>query len=449
MTATGFDRERLPTGAGTATEGSAAAGGGASPRMLLAGVLGNMLEWYDFAAYGFLAAVFATNFFPAGDAFVGLISAFGIFAASFLMRPLGGILFGHIGDRHGRRYALYVSAGLMTLSTVAIGVLPTYATLGAAAPVLLLLLRLAQGLSIGGEYTMSAIFLAENAAPGRRGFLTSFAGFGASGGTLLGSAVAALTASLMSQADLVAWGWRVPFLAGIVLGGFAFVLRRTGREPAAPATSAREPSPTPRVPLPIVDAFQRDGADMLRAMALSVMLGAGFYLLFVYLTTYMQEVDGLSVRSSLQINTATMVVLLVLCPLCGLLSDRIGRKRLMVGGLISLIVLSWPLFRLLSSGDATGVIVGQLGFAVLMSTYCGPMPAALVEMFRAGARCSAVSFSYNLALGIAGGTAPMVAVYLVTREHDDMGPAVYLIGMAAVSLAAALTLRDRTGQPLR
>ncbi len=413
----------------------------AGRRALLAGALGNALEWYDFAAYGFLAAIFATNFFPGSDAFVGLIAAFGVFAASFIMRPVGGVLFGHIGDRYGRRHALFISAAMMTGSTVVIGLLPTYATIGAAAPLLLLVLRLLQGLSIGGEYTTSAIFLAENADARRRGLIASFAGCGASGGTLLGSAVGAVTATLMSTDDLVAWGWRIPFLLGIVLGGFTLYLR----------SSSIEHAPAPRHRpgrLPLVEALRVDGREMIRAAVLNLTLGVSFYMLFVYLTTYMQQVDHLDERVSLQINTISMVAVLALAPMFAALSDRIGRKPVVCGGLIGLVLFSWPLFRLLDSGVAENALVGQLGFALLVAAYAGPMPCVLVEMFRPATRCSALSLSYNLALGLAGGTAPMVAVYLVDREQFDMGPAAYLIAVAAVSLVAALTMKETRGRPL-
>ncbi|WP_018388547.1 MFS transporter [Ancylobacter sp. FA202] len=414
----------------------------AGPRALLAGALGNALEWYDFAAYGFLAAIFAKNFFPDSDAFVGLIAAFGIFAASFVMRPVGGIVFGHIGDRHGRRQALFISAATMTASTVAIGLLPTYAAIGAAAPLLLLVLRLLQGLSIGGEYTTSAIFLAENAAVRRRGLIASFAGCGASGGTLLGSMVGAATATLMSTDDLIAWGWRIPFLLGVLLGGFTLYLRGSSQERAAPAR--------PRRPgrLPLVEALRADGREMIRAAVLNLTLGVSFYMLFVYLTTYMQQVDGLTERLSLQINTISMVVVLGLAPVFAALSDRVGRKPVICGGLIGFVLFSWPLFLLLDSGDAFSALAGQLGFAVLMAAYAGPMPCVLVEMFRPATRCTALSLSYNLALGLAGGTAPMVAVYLVNREQFDMGPAAYLIGVAALSLIAALTMKEGRGRAL-
>ncbi|MEP9378075.1 MFS transporter [Aquabacter sp. CN5-332] len=410
-----------------------------TPRMVAAGALGNLLEWYDFAAYGFLASIFAKNFFPAASPFIGLISAFGIFAASFLMRPLGAVVFGHIGDRYGRRLALYVSAGMMTVSTVVIGLLPTYATIGALAPVLLLVLRLLQGVSIGGEYTTAAIFLGENTHPKRRGFITAFAGMGATGGTLLGSAAASLTASLLTTDQLVEWGWRLPFLAGVFLGGFTLFLRGSVGDEAAPAAHAEAP---------LVEAFREDWRNILRSIALNAMLGAGFYLIFVYLTTYMHQVDGMPERQALQVNTASMVALLVFVFIFSTLTDKVGRKVVVVSGLVGLLLFSWPLFRLLSSGDPLWVLVGQMGFAVLIAAYAGPMPVVLVEMFRHKTRCSALSVSYNIAMGLAGGTAPMVAVYLVNRTQDDMAPAFYLMVLAAISLVAALTMEDRTGRSL-
>lgn len=408
--------------------------------MIAAGALGNLLEWYDFAAYGFLASIFAQNFFPSSSPFVGLISAFGIFAASFLMRPLGAIIFGHMGDRYGRQRALYVSAGMMTVSTVAIGLLPTYAHVGVLAPVLLLILRLLQGVSIGGEYTTAAIFLGENSHSRRRGFVTAFASMGGTGGTLLGSAAGALTASLLTSEQLVEWGWRLPFLAGVVLGGFTLFLRGSMDDAhAAPATHGEAP---------LVEAFRLEWRNILRSIALNAMLGAGFYLVFVYLTTYMHQVDGLPERQALQINTVSMVVLLLCVFLFSTLTDAVGRKVVVVAGLTGLLLFSWPLFLLLSSGDALQAQLGQIGFAVLIGAYAGPMPVVLVEMFDHRTRCSALSVSYNLSMGLAGGTAPMVAVYLVNRTHDDMAPAYYLMALAAVSLLAAVTMKDRTGRAL-
>ncbi|MFD2032514.1 MFS transporter [Ancylobacter dichloromethanicus] len=228
-----------------------------------------------------------------------------------------------------------------------------------------------------------------------------------------------------------------------MLGGFTLYLRgSTAGGEAAPARPSRPGR------LPLAEALRSDGREMIRAVVLNLTLGVSFYMLFVYLTTYMQQVDGLSERVSLQINTISMVAVLVLAPVFAALSDRVGRKPVVCGGLIGFILLSWPLFHLLDSGSAELALLGQLGFAVLVASYAGPMPCVLVEMFRPATRCTALSLSYNLALGLAGGTAPMVAVYLVNREQFDMGPAVYLIIVAAASLAAALTMKESRGRPL-
>ena len=194
------------------------------PRMLVAGAIGNVLEWYDFAAYGYFASAFGRNFFPSTDQFVSLISAFGVFAVAFMMRPIGSIIFGHIGDRYGRKRALMVSVTAMALSTFAIGLLPTYAHIGSLAPLLLILLRMIQGISVGGEYTTSIIFLVEQSAPQRRGFIGSWASFSATAGALLGSLVGGVVTRLLDPAEVLAWGWRLPFLPGILLGAVAYVM---------------------------------------------------------------------------------------------------------------------------------------------------------------------------------------------------------------------------------
>ncbi|WP_341992493.1 MFS transporter [Azorhizobium sp. AG788] len=415
---------------------------GADPKRLrgmIAGTLGNTLEWYDFGAYGFLAAIFAKNFFPADDAFLGLLAAFGMFAASFFMRPLGGILFGDIGDRFGRRRALYLSAMLMTVSTVGIGLLPTYAMAGALAPVMLLLMRLLQGISVGGEQIMSVVYLAEGAPPARRGLIASLATFGANTGTLLGSAVGAVVAATLTAEQLVDWGWRLPFLAGILLGGVALVLR-SGLGPEAAGAKRQDP--------PLVEALRERGREIALGVAMTVAVGALFYLIFIYLTTYMQQVDGMPARLAFEVNTASMLVLVVAC--CGFaaLGDRLGRKPVMLAGLVGLVLFTWPLFHMLGSGAPAAVLTAQVGFAVLISAYAGPMPAALVELFHRDTRCTAYSLAWNFGVGWVGGLTPMVAVYLIHRFASPMAPALLIIALSAVSLLAVLRLRDRTGGPI-
>lgn len=407
-------------------------------RIMAAGAIGNLLEWYDFAAYGFLAATFARNFFPGTDPLAAQLSAFGVFAASFLMRPVGAVVMGHVGDRHGRGRALLLSVVLMTLSTVGIGLLPTHATAGALAPVLLLLLRLMQGVAVGGEYTTSAVFLAENAPPERRGFVTALAMAGCQGGTLLGSGVGALTVFLLPPDALLAFGWRIPFLLGAVLGIVAFVLRRSASE--TPRAASGRP--------PLARAIREAGGNILRASAVTFLMGADFYLLFVYLPTYLEQVAALPPARALAFNTASMLVLVAGVLFWSALSDRIGRKRVAGLGLGALIVCVWPLFLLLRSGEPAVVLAAQMGLAVIVSAASSPMPAFLAELFEAPVRCTAMAISWNLAIGISGGTAPMIATYFVTGLDAPMAPAVHLMGLAAIAALALWSMPERRGRAL-
>lgn len=414
-------------------------------RASLAGAVGNLLEWYDFAAYGYFGAVIGRSFFPSDNPATSLLAAFAVFAAAFFMRPLGGVLFGHVGDRYGRGPALLLSAGLMTVSTVAIGLLPTYESIGILAPVLLVLLRLGQGLSVGGEYTASAIFLVETARPERRGLSGSLACLGAGGGMLLGSLVGVAVTEWLDPAAVAAWGWRIPFLLGLGLGLVVLVLRRN----MAAETSASEPRAAPRARPPLAEALAGDGGAMLRAFLMNLAPAASFYVAFVYLVTFLQTEDGLTARTAFLLNTVVMVAICAITPMMGALSDRVGRKRLLVAMAIGLALLSWPLFWLIDSREPGPILLGQLGFAVLVGGYAATMPATLVEMFRSGTRCTATALSYNAAYALVGGTAPMVAAALVHTYAWPTGPGLYIALLALVSLAALVGLPDRTGRPLR
>ncbi len=402
-------------------------------RLILAGCVGNALEWYDFAVYGYFAAVIGHNFFPAQDPTVSLIAAFGVFAAAFLARPIGAAIFGHIGDRYGRKPALVISVAAMAVATTLMGLLPTYADVGVVAPALLILLRLIQGLSVGGEHATSCVFLVESSRPDRRGLSGSFAVAAVTTGMLLGSAVGAIVASRMTPPALLAWGWRIPFLLGIVLGAMALYLRQSVITEARTARAGDG--------LPIAQAFRSDWRGLLRGFVMTMTPAVGFYLTFIYLITYMQRVDGLTLSNSLRINTFSTVVMLVLTPVAGWLSDRVGRRAVLGGALIAALLLVWPLFEMLGSKDVVAVALGQAGLAALFGLYGGAYPAALAEMFAPAVRCSSVSISLNLGMGLLGGTAPMAAVYLVSHAHIRMGPVYYLMTVVALSLIAVITGR--------
>jgi MFS transporter, MHS family, proline/betaine transporter len=411
-------------------------------RAILAGMIGNVMEWYDFAVYGYFAGIIGQHFFPAEDHISSLLAAFGVFAAGFLMRPIGSVVFGHIGDHVGRKAALTLSVLAMAIPTLLVGLLPTYAQIGVAAPALLVILRLVQGLSVGGEYGTSIIFLVERASAGRRGFFASWSVVGQTGGVLLGSAAGAVVTSTLGTSETAAWGWRVPFLLGITVGLTGLYLRRNLIED--PLGLAEHP---PR--LPVVEAFRTEWRSILKIFGFTIIHSVGFYVCFVYVTTYWRQVDFISVSKSLDINSLTMLLLLGLYPAAGALSDRIGRKPLLLAAEIGMLLLSWPLFWLMHHPSTPMILLGQAGFAVLIAFITGIGAATMAEVVPRRVRCTAMSIGYNACSALFSGTAPMVAVYLIQRSHNDLSPAFYLMSAAAVSLCATLTLPETAKAPLR
>jgi MFS transporter, MHS family, proline/betaine transporter len=415
-----------------------AAPGTAHRRLILAGIAGNVLEWYDFAVYGYFAPVLGRLFFPASDPTASLLAAFGVFGVGFLMRPLGSIVFGHVGDRLGRTTALRWSVAAMALPTCAIGLLPTYGAVGALAPVLLLLCRLVQGLAMGGEFTGSSVFLVETASPARRGLAGSWTGVGVVAGSLLGSAVGAAVTGALPADGVANWGWRVPFLLGLAVGAAGILLRR-GLAAEAPARPERSP---------LAAALRTRPLAMLRVVALSLPNLINFYLIFVYAVTWLKLDAHVPFATALDINTANMVVLLLILPLSAWLSDRVGRRPVMAAGAAGLAALSWPLMALMHSGQTATVFLGQFGFALLVGIYAGPSAAAMSELFPRGLRCTGVGVAYSLTASVLGGTTPLVATYLISRTHDDLTPALYAMIAPAVTLIAVLTLPESAFRPL-
>ena len=411
-------------------------------RLILAGMAGNVMEWYDFSVYGYFAATLGRHFFPSADPVASLLAAFGVFAAGFLIRPVGALLFGHIGDRFGRQKALTLSVLCMAVPTFLIGLLPDHQQIGVAASVLLVGLRLMQGLSVGGEFTTSVVFLVESAAPERRGFMGSWSLFGANAGMLLGSAVGALTSTIFAAAAVDAWGWRVPFLLGLAVGLAGLYLRRQALE--IPPPRGAEPPPA----APVREAFRTQWRAMLRVAVLNVLFAVGFYMVAVYAVTYMQQIVHVRAAEALDLNTLSLGVLVLTQLAAGALSDRVGRKPLLVGSALGTLALAWPLFWLMHQPVVSLMLMGQLGFAVLIGLFSGGLPAAMVEVLPARVRVSAVSIAYNLSLGVLGGTTPMAATYLLAWSHDALAPAYYLMGAAAISLGMALRWRETAQAPV-
>ena len=407
-------------------------------RVVTAGVIGNVLEWYDFAVYGFFAPILAAKFFPASDPRLSLLAAFGAFAVGFLMRPVGAAVFGHIGDRYGRARALFLSVAMMAIPTVLMGLLPTYESIGVAASFLMVALRMCQGVAIGGEFTASIVFLGENAPAPSRGFFASFSMFGASFGTMLGSTVGGRLTRATSPEALMSWGWRAAFVSGIAVAFIGIVIRRGMLD--SPGKGA--------VASPLRVAFRDHRWGVLRILGLNVASAATYYTLFVYAATWVAQTTKIERAVALDLTTVTILTFLVVLPTTAWLSDRYGRKLVLVAGMSACLLLCYPLVTVMHAGSVATTAAAQMAFGGLLAMQMAAIPAAMTEMFPQGVRVSAVSVGYGLAYAIFGGTAPAVATWLITRSGSETAFAWYLTALTAVSLVVALGIPDRRGKPL-
>src|SRR6202023_1919401 len=372
----------------TAAAASIAPGGGEYRKAITAGVIGNVLEWYDFGVYGYLVPTISALFFPGGDPTVSLLQTFAVFGVGFVMRPVGSIIFGIYGDKHGRRKALSAVIFVMAIATCAMGLLPTYAQAGVLAPALLVVVRLFQGLSVGGEFGGSTAYIVECAPPERRGFFGSFQIVGVAGGFLLGSLTAALFIGSLSDADRLTGGWRLPFLLGIAVGVVGWYLRwRLDDTPKF--TEIEEQGTVARAPL----------AEALRDHPWETFLGFGttlhntvaYYIGLVFMGSYLINVAKLPQRTALWIGTGCLAVFVALLPLMGWLSDKIGRRPLLLFSCIGYAVFGYPFFLMASSGSVALAILAQLLMVVLYAPYAGACPSFYTEIFPTRVRYTALS----------------------------------------------------------
>lgn len=404
-----------------------------SGRSLLPGFFGNVLEWYDFTVYGFFAAVIGALFFPSDDPTVSLIASFGVFAAGYFMRPLGGLLFGHIGDKHGRKKALFLSILMMAIPTTLIGVLPTHAQIGWYAALLLTILRLAQGLSVGGEFTGSISFLVESAPPEKRGYYGSWTTFGVMGGMLLGSLIAAIVTNSVSEEQLYTFGWRIPFLFGAVIGITGLYLRRDMRDVE---TKGSEKAP-------IKEFWRSHKSTALKVIMLTWGFGVSVYLILIYMPTYLNSFHGVPLDTAMGTHTIALVVMMLLIPPMGAISDRIGKKTVMMIGMAGFVFLTLPLFKILFISTFMAVLSATLVFIIFQAMLQAALPALMAGLFPKEVRYTGLSVSYNISLALFGGTAPLVATWLIKHTGSVWMPAFYLIFATAISLVTMFFIRER------
>jgi MHS family proline/betaine transporter-like MFS transporter len=409
-------------------------------RTVVTSMIGNLFEWYDFALFGYFAPIIGKLFFPSHDTITQLLAAYGAFAAGYLARPLGGLLFGHIGDRYGRKKALVLTIILMAIPTAIIGFLPTYNDIGITASVLLIMLRLLQGISMGGNYSGSITFTTEHSPQNNRGLIGSFAVTSCLMGLLLGSGTAALCSTIFGEAQLESWGWRIPFLLGIFICLVGYYIRRT--VPESPAYESAKKSGE-LISNPIKTLF-RNYSPVLFAMVMVVMLhDLSFYILFMYMPTHLSEFLSLDKSAAFTINTLNMVFVILFTLGSAWLSDSYGRKRMMGIAAVLFIVGTIPLIAVIneSANNLVYIFLAQTLLAVGVGGYFGPLPAFMVEAFPTKIRNSAISATTNLSGPIFGGTAPLIVTFLIDMTGSTMIPAFYLTAGAVISLIALMKIR--------
>jgi len=415
-------------------------------KALIAGISGNVLEWYDFTVYGFFATVIGALFFPDEDKVVQLISAFGVFAAGYLMRPIGGALFGYIGDKFGRKKALIMSVLMMAIPTTLIGFLPTYNSIGWYAALILIILRLIQGLSVGGEFTGSISLLVEMAPPNKRAFFGSWSTFGAFGGILVGAGIATLVTSLLPHKEVLAYGWRIPFILGSVIGITGFVMRK---HMVAGARSKDLIDDKGISQSPLLELWKHHRVNAFKVILLSWTLGVSVYLIFLYLPSYLHTFLNVPLDISLSAHTISLAALIIMIPFFGILSDRIGRKVVLFISFSGFILFSYSLFGLLFKSTFEAMLLALLAFAVFEALFQSTLPALMTELFPEKIRYTGLSVSYNISLALFGGTTPVFCTWLVKVSGDNVWmPAYYLIFTAVIALVVVFTLPETYKKPL-
>ena len=415
-------------------------------RAMLGASVGNCVEWFDFAVYGYLAATLGAVFFPSEDPTISLLSSFAVFGVAFFMRPLGGFFFGPLGDRIGRQRTLAAVIILMSASTFVIAFLPGYAAIGIWAPILLVAARLLQGFSVGGEFGGASAFLAEYSPDERRGYLVSWIEFSAVGGFFLGSASVLLLTATIGEDALGSWGWRIPFLLAGPLGLIGLYIRlRVEDTPEFRALeSTGEVSGSP-----LRETITQNWRPIVQVIGLVIIQNAGFYIVLTYMPTYFSEQLGFSSTASSLSSVFTLLVAMALIPPLGALSDRVGRKPLLAASCVGFALLSYPLFLLMNQGSLVGAVLSHVALGALLAVFLSTTIAALAELFPTRVRYGGFSIGYNISVAIFGGAAPFFATYLISLTGNPLSPAFYLIAAAIASLITVATISETARTPLK
>src|SRR5271165_4596343 len=405
-------------------------------RLIVAATIGNVFEWFDFVVYGFFALTIAEVFFPAGNPTASLLVTFGAFGLAYLVRPLGAIVVGGYTDRAGRKAGLLLSMALMMIGTTLMAVTPGYATIGLAAPIILTLARVLQGFSVGGEFGSAVSFLSEHGA-GRRGFSASWQF--ATGGliTVIASLFGLSLTSLLTHDQLVGWGWRIPYVFGMLIGPAGLYVRAKVVE--TPEFIEAEKPET----IPVKDLLRRHPLPVLLALGISIISNSSFYIL-AYIPTYGVKTLHLPAYVGFVATLIGGIFLAIGCPLAGHWSDKIARPRIMVITCWLFVLTSYPAFYLMAAWPSlAALIVAVAWLQMIKAGYSGVLPSLLAEQFPVEVRAIGVSLSFSTAVSIFGGLAPLVATWLIVQTGDSLAPSYYLIFTALLSLIALIAIQWR------
>ncbi|RVU26120.1 proline/glycine betaine transporter ProP [Streptomyces antnestii] len=419
-------------------------------RAVKAAALGNAMEWFDFGVYSYIAVTLGKVFFPSGNPTAQLLSTFGAFAAAFLVRPLGGMVFGPLGDRVGRQKVLAITMIMMAAGTFAIGLIPSYAAIGVGAPILLLAARLVQGFSTGGEYGGASTFIAEYAPDKKRGFFGSWLEFGTLAGYIGGAGLVTLMTALLSDHDLVSWGWRIPFLIAGPMGIIGLYLRmRLEETPAfAAAAAAAEKSEKSRPKVRIREMVTGQWKAMLLCIGLVLVFNVTDYMLLSYMPSYLTGQLHYDETHGLLLILGVMALMMIVQPFAGKLSDSLGRRPVIAAGCVGFFALSIPAVLLIRQGDLWAVSLGLGALGLLLVCFTAAMPSALPALFPTRVRYGSLSIGFNVSVSLFGGTTPLVVTALVGATGNLMMPAYYMMAAAVVGGVAVWFMTESARRPL-
>ncbi len=411
--------------------------------------VGNAVEWFDFGIYSFLAVTMGKVFFPEVNPSFQLIYAFATFAVAFIARPIGGIFFGLMGDRIGRKKVLAFTLILMAAATLSIGLIPSYASIGITAQVLLLIARLVQGFSTGGEYAGAMTYIAETTPDKKRTFMASGLEVGTLVGFIAGAALVTSLTYILGPETMVAWGWRIPFIIAAPLGLIGFYLRNHLEEtPAFEAMNESIEDGKERTSL--AEIFTGHWKALLTCTGIVIFYNVMVYTVLTYMPSYLSEDQGYGEQTGLLLLILVMIAMIPLIMAMGYWSDKIGRNRILTGALIATIVLSIPAFMLVRSGNIIGAFFGLFILGALLSAFQGSLPATLPSLFFTRVRYGALAITYNTSTSLFGGTTPLVVAWLVAVTGNKMLPAYYLMGICAFGLIiVTLFVKETAGRSLR